>query len=198
MNQYSKIVLECKGVNIGKLYLPEFTLSKGEYVCLHLPQGITLEDKYVEALTKILRCDEETFNIRVLNQALRVYPYCRRSGWFDRLRFHNRKIISYLTKELKIPEQEALNFLEELKIMPSEKLDWFSLPERIVVALFDAFRKSDFIVYSTAGLGGGVMVYDFIQRKLFNKAIINLSYQPVQGSRICANYGRCIDCFIVD
>lgn len=222
MSGSSNPIVECDGAQIGRLVIPEFSLCMGEYVCLHLPHGIEYEDHCPEAIVDVFKGVRECSTIQVKEKAVGVTAYRGPSRWVERLWFRNRTVLQYLTAELEIPESEALEFMEEVEITPHRKLDSLSGDDRLLLGLFDALRRGDFVVFDTSGLGGGILrVNDYMQTRVAGKAAIHLSYPshlgyqsddyhqwtiaakgaihlscPIfQPYRMCASYARCIDCY---
>ena len=222
MNGSSNSIIECDGARIGRLIIPEFSLCMGEYVCLHLPHGIAYGDHCPEAIVDVFRGVRDCSNIKVREKAVHAAVSWGRPRWVERLWFRNRTVVKYLTAELEVSEREALEFLEEVKINPNWKHLGLSWKQRLLLALFDALRSGDFVVFDSSGLGGGTLrVHDYIQKRIAGKAAIHLSYPSIRGyqsddydqwtiaakgavhlscpifqaDRICASYGRCIDCY---
>jgi|GEM_PF-2810330 len=194
----------------------------GELVCLHLPHGIAYGDHCPEAIAGVFKGVRACSDIKVRMNAVEARAYREPSHWVERLWFRKRTVIQYLTTELEAPEAEALAFLEAVNIHPNWKHWSLSWKHTLLVTLFDALRRGDFVVFDTSGLGGGVLkVHDYIQTRIAGKAAIHLSYPSMLGYqeddyekwriaakgavhlscpifqpyRMCASYAKCIDCY---
>ncbi len=145
------MLIESKGIALGKLYVPPFTVSAGEFIVLNLGNGAHYLD-LVKHLSEILAGKETHENVRV-HQPLTFVEHFRESRF--RRNFRPITVGEYARKcgNLQIIQQVRAEALFYDGIVESEtKINTLEGTPRKLLSLFASLSRTNLIVFDLAGV----------------------------------------------
>jgi hypothetical protein len=136
------VLVSCRGVQVGSIYVPPFELHAGELLCLHLPGPPSGDDKLVDVLAGAQPIPEIRFSAHV---ELAHIPPARRGllGLFGR-----RRALNWFRRTTGTSRAEALAVMQRLGIDSDRHVDVGALAmnPRTLLALETAFARGAEVV----------------------------------------------------
>jgi len=168
-----------EGFQVGNLYVPPFTLSKGEYLSLNFPSDY--DQKEEARITQILTGRTKSLAVKIFEEMTYVssdfrYPF------FKQL-FKPATVFTLLKKATNLSDDAIASALHNLNIKSNEFLSSLGFNERKLLALEMAYSKSKNIITNCSGLDytGISAVRKRVLQDLEKGSLIELNYLSSKG-----------------
>lgn len=143
------MIIESKGIKIGKYYIPPFHLQEGEIVVLHLFNG-----QHFYELAEYLK---DLFTGKIVHENVEIYEkmtFVEHFGDpFLRRLFYPITVSEYLKKNANPTSHFAIKIYENQAIVPNQKVNHLSGNSRKLLSLYSTLSFTNNIIFDLIGQG---------------------------------------------
>lgn len=180
-------LVECLGLQLGKFWIPPFTLEKGELVGLVLNMGRfdELSSELVGLLSK-----RKSHPALIVHQPLTFVDYFRES--FLRDKFWPTTVKEYIRSKGNKQNQIAEKIYEQPSIKPSTPIQRLPATTRKELSMYVSLSHSDKLVFDLRGIDpmGAVKIFEIVKQIVGGNgaAILLDNFDDPEAKQECTKY----------
>lgn len=168
-----RLLISCKGFNLGRFIIPKFELYEGELITIYLYNGAHFYDlsmKLIDIFTGKLKHNEVA-----INDPLTYVKYFKENP-LNRI-FCPTTVEKYIKKE-SIKSENIVQKIYEIKsemclsgrVEPTTKIESLEWTERKLISLYSVLNQTDKIIFDLAGQSpdGALKTFQIVKNILSN------------------------------
>jgi len=183
-----KTITECKGLAIGRFWIPPFALNEGELIGLVLYSGSHFYDLSMELVE--LLTGRKMHPALIAHQPLRFVEYFRESGLRDKL--WPTTVKEYINTRGSKGNKIAEKIYDNEYIEPSTKVQQLAGTPRKHLSLYTTLSHTNKLVFDLVGVDpmGAMTIMEIVKEYISGNgaAILLDNFEDLEAQRRCTKY----------